>query len=134
MVICYRPPQGDIEECLRLLEERLLEFDLAQVDVYIIRDLNMNIFDKEEKKNQNFNSSLKQLGLIQQINNPTRITSKTATCMDLCYTNFNIIAKASVCDVSLRIDYCGFGLFYSTHTKLLLSILPLKVLICIIYQ
>ena len=34
----------------------------------------------------------------------------------------------------LRIDYCGFGPFCSTRTKLLLSISLLKVLICIICQ
>ena len=33
----------------------------------------------------------------------------------------------------LRIDYCGFGPFCSTRTKLLLSISLLKVYICIIY-
>ena len=101
LVNCYRPPQGDIEVCLRLLEERLVEFDLSKVDVFILGDLNINIFDKKDKKNQNFNSSLKQIGLLQQINDPTRITSKTATCIDLCYTNSNIVAKARVCNVSL---------------------------------
>ena len=35
---------------------------------------------------------------------------------------------------NLRIDYCGFGPFCSTRTKLLLSISLLKVLTCIIYQ
>ena len=34
----------------------------------------------------------------------------------------------------LRLDYCGFGPFCSTGTKLLLSISLLMVLICIIYQ
>ena len=33
----------------------------------------------------------------------------------------------------LRIDYCGFGPFCSTRTKLLLSFSLLKVFICIIY-
>ena len=35
---------------------------------------------------------------------------------------------------NLRLDYCGFGPFCSTGTKLLLSISLLMVLICIIYQ
>ena len=34
--------------------------------------------------------------------------------------------------IYLRIDYCGFGPFCGTGTKLLLSISLLKVLICII--
>ena len=34
----------------------------------------------------------------------------------------------------LRLDYCGFGPFCSTGTKLLLSISVLWVRICIIYQ
>ena len=35
--------------------------------------------------------------------------------------------------VDLRIDYCGFGPFCSAPTKLLLTISPLKVLICLLY-
>ena len=37
-------------------------------------------------------------------------------------------------NMGLRLDYCGFGPFCSTGTKLLLSISLLMVLICIIYQ
>ena len=36
--------------------------------------------------------------------------------------------------ILLRLDYCGFGPFCSTGTKLLLSISLFMVLICIIYQ
>ena len=47
-------------------------------------------------------------------------------------TQFKRISEG---DTKLRIDYryCGFGPFCSTCTKLLLSFLPLKVFICIIY-
>ena len=42
--------------------------------------------------------------------------------------------SASIVFLILRLDYCGFGPFCSTGTKLLLSISLLMVLICIIYQ
>ena len=39
--------------------------------------------------------------LLQLIKKNTRITNTTATCIDLCYTNSNIVAKAKVWDVTL---------------------------------
>ena len=41
--------------------------------------------------------------------------------------------NSSRSNLLLRIDYCGFGPFCSTPTKLLFSMLLLKLLLCIIY-
>ena len=101
IINCYRPPQGDLKECLNYLNVGLNEIDLDKSDVFIIGDLNINFFDKKDKSIQMFNNSLKQKGFLQYIKEPTRITATTSTCIDLCYTNSNIVARAMVCNVSL---------------------------------
>ena len=58
-------------------------------------------------------------------------------CVYFCYERYferQIMKNWSVMVYDhLRIDYCGFGPFCSTRTKLLLSFSLLKVYICIIY-
>ena len=61
----------------------------------------MNVLNKKDKETTKFDITLKQKGILQVIKNPTRITATAATCIDLCYTNSNIVAKAKVRDVSL---------------------------------
>ena len=88
IVNCYRPPQGDITECLRHIEEGIYEVYLNKADLFIIGDLNMNVLDKKDKNVQSFNNSLRQKGFLQLIKEPTRITALTATCIDLCYMEY----------------------------------------------
>ena len=86
IVNCYRPPQGDLNVCLRYLNKGINEIDLEKSDVFIIGDINMNVLDKKDKNMHIFNNSLKQKGLLQYIREPTRVTT-TSTCIDLCYMN-----------------------------------------------
>ena len=101
IVNCYRPPQGTVKECLELLNKGLNEIDLNKCDIFIIGDMNMNVLDKGNKDIQCFVNSLKQKGLLQYIKEHTRISSTTSTCIDLCFSNTNMLAKAIVCDVAI---------------------------------
>ena len=101
IVNCYRQPQGSIKECLSFLEEGLNQINLDRADVFIIGDLNLNVLNGNDKDVKSSETPLKQKGLLQLIKKNTRITNTTATCIDLCYTNSNIVAKAKVWDVSL---------------------------------
>ena len=101
IVNCYRPPQGDLKECLELLNKGLNEIDMNKCDIFIIGDLNMNVLDKKDKNIQFFINSMKQKGMLQYIKEPTRITSWTSTCIDLCFSNTNMLAKATVCNVAI---------------------------------
>ena len=97
----YRPPQGVMQECLELLNKGLNEVDMNRCDIFVIGDLNMNVLDKKEKDTHFFINSLKQKGLLQYIKESTRITTTSSTCIDLCFSNTNMLAKASVCDVAI---------------------------------
>ena len=101
IVNCYRPPQRDINECLGYLNKGLNEINLNKCDVFIIGYLNMNILEKKDKNIHYFINSLKQKGLLQYIKEPTRVTPTTSTCIDLCFSNSNMLAKAKVCNASI---------------------------------
>ena len=91
----------DIKECQKYLADAIEEIDLTKTDNSIIGDLNVDILDKMDKNVKKIVTTLKQKGLLQQIKDPTCITKMTATCIDLCFTNSNIVAGDKVCDVSL---------------------------------
>ena len=74
----------------------------------------MNVLDKKDENIQHFNNSLKQKAILQYIKEPTRVTATISTCIDLCYTNTNMLAKAMVCNVSISdheliLDTCKTG-------------------------
>ena len=90
-----------MKECYELLNKGLSEIDLNKCDIFIIGDLNMNVIDKNDKNIQLFINSLKQKGMLQYIKEPTFITSMTSTCIDLCFTNTNMLAKATARNVTI---------------------------------
>ena len=96
IVNCYRAPQGDIKECQKYLSDAIDKIDITKTDIFLIGDLNIDILDKKNEIIQNVVTVIKQKGLLQQIKDPTLITKLTATCIDLCFTNSNIVAGIDI--------------------------------------
>ena len=83
----YRPPQGNIDSFIEILEENVGNIDLTKVELFLTGDFNI---DWSEKDNPNFFKLLeltKSLGLRQLIRDVTRPTLNTNSCIDLILTN-----------------------------------------------
>ena len=92
----YRPPQGNAKNCIDMIENALSNVDLQKVESILMGDLNLDLFDKNNKFAKELVNTLKRLGLCQLIKEPTRYSHSKDSCLDLVFTNSNIIARSGV--------------------------------------
>ena len=97
----YRPPQGSATDCIDLLENILTNIIAYKIEVILMGDLNLDLLDNNIKSAKYLLSTLKQLGLRQLIKEPTRYSQNKDSCLDLCFTNSDIIARSGVCNVNI---------------------------------
>ena len=97
----YRPPKGDSGKCLELIDDILSDIDLQRIEVILIGHLNLDILDKNNADAKQLINMAKQLGLRQLIKEPTRYSPYKDSCLDLIFTNSNIIARAGVGNVNM---------------------------------
>ena len=97
----YRPPQGNVSNCSEYLENVLTNIDLHKIEVFLMGDLTLDILDKNNDQAKEIVNTLKQLGLRQLIKEPTRYSQNKDSCLDLFFTNSDIIAESGVCNVNI---------------------------------
>ena len=106
----YRPPQGDISKCIDYLEEVLSDLDRQKIEVYLMGDINIDIMDRNNNHVKDLLNSTKQFGLLQLIEEPTSYSQIKDSCLDIVFTNSDIIANSGVCNLNI-----------SDHQMILLS-------------
>ena len=102
----YRAPQGDVKNCCTLLTKA---FDDAQfkgnTEFYILGDFNVNYRDSKSTAYKELDFTMKSLGLVQLIDEPTRpshrLGTDTSSTLDLIFTNSMIICEAGTLDINL---------------------------------
>ena len=124
VVIFYRPPHQT--NILDRVSESLDKLNLENSEVYILGDLNINLFYNEKyiynntnniRNIQNLSPETKRyvefcsfFGLKQLIKTPTRITCNTSTLIDHIITNFaDKVSQAGVIDIGIsdhQLIYC----------------------------
>ena len=97
----YRPPQGDIEKCIEYLDDVLSDIDLDKIEVILMGDLNIDILDTNKNAGKDLINMCKQHGLKQLINEPTSYSQVKDSCLDLFFTNSDIIAKSGVSNLNI---------------------------------
>ena len=97
----YRPPQGDIDEFISVLENILTAINLNKVELYIMGDLNVDFKDKKHTSTKKMISFIKPYGLNQIINETTRYSREKDSLIDVFITNSNCISDSGVCDINL---------------------------------
>ena len=97
----YRPPQGNGSGCLEILENILSGINLNKIEITLIGDLNLDILDNTNVVAKNLINMTKQLGLKQLIKKPTRYSQYRDSCLDLIFTNSDIISKSGVGNVNI---------------------------------
>lgn len=105
VILCvYRPPNSAFDSFLNIMEQALLKISHSNKIVTVAGDFNVNILESSPITTK-FLSLFRSFNLKNVFLQPTRITNKTATCIDNVFTNvmpFNcsIISK-------LDSDHCG---------------------------
>ena len=97
----YRPPQGNASECIDLLENILTSINADKIEIILMGDLNLDLHDNNIRPAKELLSTLKQLGLRQLIKEPTRYSQNKDSCLDLFFTNSDIIERSGVCNVNI---------------------------------
>ena len=97
----YRPPQGNIDNFTRVLENVLSNIDLTKNEIYIMGDLNVDMLDKKNISTKKINDFIKPFGLRQLIKTPTRYSRDKNSMLDVIFTNSDVISNTGVCDVHL---------------------------------
>ena len=97
----HKPPQGNINNCLDILETVLSHLDLIKIEVILIGDLNIDILEINNNMAKDLLNRMKQLGLRQLIKEPTRFSPTKDSCIDLIFTNSNIISRSGVSNINI---------------------------------
>ena len=101
--LVYRPPSGNYESCLEVIEQKLLDINgEGDADILLIGDININLFGKGDSMTTKYRKWLGNQRLKSMINDPTRITKQSHTCIDHILTNRpDLYHNASVLDPGL---------------------------------
>ena len=98
--IMYRPPNASTLKFSELLTEKvnsIMERFNANADIFILGDFNINYLNKRTEAMKHLRHFEVSTGLNQLICKETRYDS----CLDLIYSNSDIISNSGVLDVSL---------------------------------
>ena len=77
----YRPPQGNIETFIQVLEDILTSMDLSKIELFIMGDLNIDILEKKNPNKKKLLELIKTFGLRQLIKTPTRYSKDKNSCI-----------------------------------------------------
>ena len=100
--ILYRPPNGDIETAIKELSASIDHIQsLHDVEFVIMGDMNINYRNRQSKAFEALKEFERVYNLAQLIKDPTRITPKTKTTIDLIWSNANNVQNSGVLDTIL---------------------------------
>ena len=89
----YRPPQGNVDKFLEIIEDSLIDLDLNKIELLLVGDFNIDGLDKRNPTTKKLIELYKQYGLRQISKEPIRYAEAKDSCIDLCITNSNIISQ-----------------------------------------
>ena len=100
--VVYRPPAGSADRCLEMLRSTIENVQANHnAEITIMGDLNINYKLRNSSPFKILKDIEREFGLKQLINEPTRITSRSATLIDLILTDSVHIVHSGVMNVSI---------------------------------
>ena len=88
----YRPPEGNVDIFLSLLENKPIDiYALGLADVIVMGDFNIDLLSKRDHKYKRYMQFLKPNKLTQLINTPTRVTTRSKSIIDHIVTNREVL-------------------------------------------
>lgn len=110
----YRPPSGNMQEFMYSIENAFCV--LGSKPFIILGDVNIDTISNEPHARE-FRDVIHQYACYNMITLPTRITTDTATSLDVCLTNIesnNITAGAILYDISDHLPIFCLGSFFTS--------------------
>lgn len=102
----YNPHRRLCFEFLDSLENTMIEIMPINNEVVFLGDLNIDLLDSSDATIA-FQNFLEVVGFMQLVKEPTRITSTSATFLDvILVTNDSLISNVNVSDSGLSTDHC----------------------------
>ena len=95
-IIClYRPPAGKIKPCIDYLKTI---FPRCNSEIWLLGDFNIDFLDRVSTSRSNFQALFANYGLKQLIQNVTRPTNRSGSCIDWIVTNSLFVKQCGVSD------------------------------------
>lgn len=90
----YRPPDGSLAQCLKLLHELFLNLSTVhrRAELFVVGDINLDTL-VDTTSTCDFVDLSNQFGLSNYVKCPTRYTSSSASSIDICLSNSRYIAN-----------------------------------------
>ena len=99
----YRPPSGNIQNALDELSDSIEQVQsIFEGEFVIMGDMNINYRDRHSKAFDNLKEFERAHNFEQLIKDPTRITMKSKSTIDLIWTNMEYISDSGVLTPSTR--------------------------------
>lgn len=95
VISLYRPPVSDFDVFFLQLDELLNSVMNENVYIFLLGDFNIDFSSNSQAKRQMI-SLLSSFNLRPYISEPTRITSRSKTCIDNIVTNYPKVVKTSI--------------------------------------
>ena len=110
IIVVYRPPYGSHEEFFNILSNFIDSGNLAESELYICGDFNINFLHRNDIKSKSLIYFLRTHGLIQHINSATRISGFSKSCIDFIISNIpsDRVISAGVLDDVISDHYPVF--------------------------
>ena len=98
----YRPPIGNLSECIKELSKSTsIAQDMFNNELTIVGDFNVNYNLRHTTAFKQLKTFERNFNLAQLINTSTRHNNKNATCLDLIFTNMNHVLSSGTLDISI---------------------------------
>ena len=98
----YRPPSGKVSDCINELSDSVKQAqDTYKGEFVIVGDFNVNYNLRHTPAFKLLKDFEREFNFSQIINTSTRQTRKTASCLDLIFTNMNHIISSGTLDIAI---------------------------------
>lgn len=115
-ITVYRPPKGDVRNCISIFYEIVSEIRNRKKHNTIIHgDFNINYENHTCRWAKELKDWESSLHLNQLVKIPTRVTENTSSMMDLCFTDLNHIQSSGVLNTNMSDHFPTFALIKKTR-------------------
>ena len=99
ITICvYKPPKGDLQQCIDFLNGILCRRDIVKKEIWILGDFNTDLLKRDDKRTIALQAFAKKNGLSQCINDITRPNVRGGSCIDLIMSNCSFVCASGIDD------------------------------------
>lgn len=112
----YRPPTGNVEIALDRIRDNLSRIR-PHDEIILTGDFNINMLNMTSSSAKALQLLATTNGLIQLIDSPTRVTRKSATLIDLMFSNVKYVSKSGIIDCVMSDHHPVFMIKKKAHKE-----------------